>query len=85
MKVSASFPLLLVVTAGLVAWAPAPASSGSLPEIRKGRRAATTPGPGTAAPGEEEEVRLAVVMFRHGDRTPIHTFPTDAYKNPSDW
>ncbi|KAI5641414.1 histidine phosphatase superfamily (branch 2) domain-containing protein [Phthorimaea operculella] len=33
----------------------------------------------------EETIKYAAVIFRHGDRTPVDTYPTDPYKNESFW
>ena len=30
-------------------------------------------------------VKYAAIIFRHGDRTPVETYPTDPYRNESLW
>jgi lysosomal acid phosphatase len=38
-----------------------------------------------AAEEEEGKLRFVVALFRHGDRTPLEFYPTDPYKDPSQW
>lgn len=33
----------------------------------------------------EENVKYAAIIYRHGDRTPVDTYPTDPWKNESLW
>ncbi|KOB73561.1 Acid phosphatase-1 [Operophtera brumata] len=33
----------------------------------------------------DERVRFAAVLFRHGDRTPVDSYPTDPWRNESMW
>ena len=33
----------------------------------------------------EQQVVLAIALFRHGDRTPVDTYPNDPYKEESNW
>lgn len=33
----------------------------------------------------DERVRFAAVLYRHGDRTPVETYPTDPWRNESIW
>lgn len=37
------------------------------------------------AAGDDLEVVFATVIYRHGDRTPVDTYPTDPYKDRSNW
>lgn len=37
------------------------------------------------AVAKDPEVRMVMVMYRHGDRTPISTYPSDPYKDESNW
>ena len=32
-----------------------------------------------------EDVEFVIVVYRHGDRTPIQPYPTDPYRNASNW
>ena len=38
-----------------------------------------------AALGDPLEVVLFTVIYRHGDRTPVDVYPTDPYKDRSNW
>lgn len=33
----------------------------------------------------DETIEFAVVIYRHGDRTPVNPYPTDPWKNESLW
>ncbi|KAJ8972002.1 hypothetical protein NQ314_000433 [Rhamnusium bicolor] len=37
------------------------------------------------AQGAEDELNAVVVIYRHGDRTPVKPYPTDPYRNISFW
>ncbi|CAG9830934.1 unnamed protein product [Diabrotica balteata] len=37
------------------------------------------------AKGEEDKLNGVVVIYRHGDRTPVDPYPNDPYKNRSYW
>jgi len=38
-----------------------------------------------AGDDDKEELRFVVVMYRHGDRTPVRPYPNDPHKDPSNW
>ncbi len=31
------------------------------------------------------DLKFVMVLYRHGDRTPIDMYPNDPYKDPSNW
>lgn len=33
----------------------------------------------------EEAVKYVAIIYRHGDRTPVDTYPTDPWRNESLW
>lgn len=35
--------------------------------------------------GDSGNLIFASVIYRHGDRTPLATYPTDPYANPAFW
>ena len=37
------------------------------------------------AADDDVEVVFVTVIYRHGDRTPVDTYPTDPYKDRSNW
>ncbi len=36
-------------------------------------------------PDDGSELKFVVLLFRHGDRTPIELAPNDPYRDPSNW
>ncbi len=34
---------------------------------------------------KEGQLEFVMVLYRHGDRTPIDVYPNDPYKDPSNW
>ncbi len=38
-----------------------------------------------AGPIGRGDLKFVVVLYRHGDRTPIDMYPNDPYKDPSNW